>query len=260
MMILIDRIKAIHAEIEQGIGLLKCQQCGCMRETLDHLATLLPQVETVEANALLENVRGWKQQLKSQQYACLGCVYCYPAVAQNAFSTAFPTIDSSPGLACDYRVGPGWPSVVGEYFVVDKAGYVAVSTLGSIALAQQLAEAKPKGLAIVGKTETENIGIDKIVKNIITNPGIQHFVVAGKETEGHQSGKTLLALKENGMDATGRVMGSPGKRPILRNVGAAEVTAFREHVQVIDLIGCEDLAELRAQIEALSPRTPEPCG
>ncbi len=253
-------LQTIRTEIEQGIRLAKCQKCGCMRETLDHLAARLPQVETEEAQALRASIQAWSQQMKPVQYACLGCVYCYPAVAQNAFATAFPSVEAAPGLVCDFRAAPGWPSVVGEYFVVDKAGYTAVSTLGSTALAQELAEAKPKGLAIVGKTETENIGIDKIVKNTVTNPGIQYLVLAGKETEGHLSGKTLLALKENGIDADGRVIGSPGKRPILRNVSAAEVEAFRAQVQVIDLVGCEDPDEIRARIEELSPQAPEPCG
>jgi tetrahydromethanopterin S-methyltransferase subunit A len=36
---------------------------------------------------------------------------------------------------------------------------VAVSTLASVSLTEQLAAARPKELCIVGKTETENIGI-----------------------------------------------------------------------------------------------------
>jgi tetrahydromethanopterin S-methyltransferase subunit A len=266
------KVQTVQIEIGKGIGLAKCQKCGCMRETLDNFAALLPKLGTEEANALLERVRAWDKQMTPVQYACLGCVYCYPAVAQNAFAAAFPSADQSPVLACDFRPTSGWPAVVGEYFVIDKVmdkvidkvadepAYVAISTLGSISLAQELADARPRALAIVGKTETENIGIDKVVKNIITNPGIQYLVLAGKETEGHLSGRTLLALKENGIDANGRVVGSPGKRPILRNVSAEEIEAFREQVQLIDLIGCEDLAEIRARVEALSPKEPEPCG
>ncbi len=255
-----ESVQTIRTEIEKGIALQKCQQCGCMRETLDALTSLLAGTETEEARELRESLPAWNQRMQPVQYACLGCSYCYPAAAQNAFAAAFPEGDQGPGLACDFRPGSGWPAVVGQYYVIDPAGHVAVSTLASIDLAQELAEQKPAGLAIVGKTETENIGIDKIVKNVITNRAIQYLVVAGKETEGHRSGETLLALAENGIDANGRVIGSPGKRPILRNVSAAEVEAFRAQVQVIDLIGCEDPAEIRARIEALSPKAPELCG
>lgn len=44
----------------------------------------------------------------------------------------------------------------------------------------QLAAALPP-IATAGKTETENIGIDKVVKNIIGNPAIEYLVLAGND-------------------------------------------------------------------------------
>ena len=117
-------------------------------------------------------------------------------------------------------------------------------TLSSVELAEVLANIKPKGLCIVGKTETENIGIDKVIKNIITNPTIKFLIVAGKDPQGHQSGKTILALYENGVDEKMKVIGSPGRRPILRNVTISEVERFRKQVKVIDMIGCEDVDKI----------------
>jgi tetrahydromethanopterin S-methyltransferase subunit A len=255
-----DEMQAIYREIETGIGLTKCQKCGCMRETLDHLAAALPALDADETKSLELKVQAWNEKMQPVQYACLGCAHCYPAVAQNAFSAAFPATSQAP-LACDFQASAvSWPAVVGEYFVVDRAAPVAVSTLGSIALAEELASRKPTGLAIVGKTETENIGIDKVVKNIITNPAVQYLVVAGNDPRGHSSGRTLLALEQNGVDADGRVIGSPAKRPNLRNVSATEIDAFRKQVEVIDLIGCENAEEIIARVEALSPKEPVPSG
>ena len=74
-----------------------------------------------------------------------------------------------------------WPFVPGKYFVLDPAAPVAVTTLGSVALSEQLAEAAPQGLCIVGKLETENIGIEKIIKNILSNPAIRFLICAGNE-------------------------------------------------------------------------------
>ncbi|HXO16888.1 MAG TPA: protein-S-isoprenylcysteine O-methyltransferase, partial [Candidatus Dormibacteraeota bacterium] len=125
------------------------------------------------------------------------------------------------------RVNDGWPYLPGKYFVVDAAAPVAVTTLGSVALAQTVANAAPRGLCIVGKVETENIGIEKIVKNVLANPAIQFLVCAGAEPPVHRSGATLLALCANGVDSTGRVIGSPGRRPTLRNTTLDEVQAFR---------------------------------
>ncbi len=255
----IDGLATIRKELTTAIELTKCQQCGCLREALDILAATLPTLGTTETHTLAAEVSAWSGRMLPQKYSCLGCDYCYGAVVQNAFATAFPNVTQAP-LACDFQVRAEWPLVVGEYTVLDRNGHVAVSTLGSMELAGELAGEKPRGVAIVGKTETENIGIDKIVKNVITNHALQYLVVAGKDPAGHQSGKTLLALAQNGVDGKGRIIGSPGKRPVLRNVSIAEVDAFRQQVQVIDLIGCEDSAEIIAKIESLSPKEAVPCG
>ncbi len=254
-----DSLATIRQEMTTAIALTKCQQCGCLHEALDGLATALPTLGTPETDVLTAEVAAWSGRTLPIKYSCLGCDYCYGAVAQNAFAAAFPNVAQAP-LACDFQIRAEWPLVVGDYTVLDRNGHVAVSTLGSAELGEELAEKKPRGLAMVGKTETENIGIDKIVKNVIANHALQYLVVAGKDPAGHQSGKTLLALAQNGVDEKGQIIGSPGKRPVLRNVSIAEVNAFREQVQVIDLIGCEDSAAIIDRIESLSPKEPAPCG
>lgn len=134
-----------------------------------------------------------------------------------------------------------------------------MSTLASVELAEKLAKIRPKELCIVGKTETENIGIDKIIKNTVTNPTIRVLLLVGNDSEGHYSGKTILALKENGIDEDMRVIGSPGKRPILKNVTRDEVEAFRKQVQVIDAIGCEDVDTIVDEIRKISQQVNSLC-
>jgi tetrahydromethanopterin S-methyltransferase subunit A len=141
--------------------------------------------------------------------------------------------------------------VVGEYFVLNSSAPVAVATLASIQLAEELAHLKPVGLGLVGKLETENIGIDKIVKNTISNPAIRFIIVAGLEPVGHHSGSALLALYQNGVDDNNRVLGSTAKRPVLRNVTSAEIDAFRKQVQIVDLLGCEDPVEITNRVTEL---------
>lgn len=227
-----DSFQTIRTELEAGIQLAKCKKCGCMKETLDNLSTLIPTVGTEEVHALARDIETWAKTMEPVRYACLGCDYCYPAVAQNAFASAFPSIGHSSALSCDFQVSDGsWPAVVGEYLVIDKTATVVVSTLASISLAEDLAQRKPQGLAIVGKTETENIGIDKVIKNVVTSSTLRHLIVAGIEPKGHQTGNTLLALAANGVDENRRVIGASGKRPILRNVTAAEIDAFRTQVK-----------------------------
>lgn len=254
-----NAFETTRAELAAGIQLAKCRQCGCMEDTLQNLSALLPSTGKKQAQYLARALEGWTKEMEPVRYTCLGCAHCYPAVAQNAFTSAFPGIDHMLSLSCDFKLNDtGWPPVVGEYLVMDRTAAVAVSTLASAELVESLARRKPKGLAIAGKTETENIGIDKIVKNVITNPSVQHLIVAGVDSQGHQSGRTLLALAQNGIDSTGRVIGSPGKRPILRNVTAEEVRAFQLQVQVVDMIGCVDPEEIGAQVETLATIPEEP--
>ncbi len=255
-----NELQTFFTEMDTAMPLAKCQKCGCMHETLDALTAALPNLAEATATELTLRRDAWAALRQPIQYSCLGCDHCYAGVAQNALVAAFPLAVAAAPLSCDFQVGANnWPPVIGEYFVLDPSAPVAVSTLASVELAEQLAQRKPSGLAIVGKTETENIGLDKVIKNVITNPALRFLIVAGNESAGHRSGRTLLALAENGVDAKGRVIDSPGKRPLLRNVALDEINAFRQQVQVIDVIGCENPDEIIDRIAALAQSAAPMC-
>lgn len=150
-----------------------------------------------------------------------------------------------------------WPFVPGTYVVLDPAAPVAVTTLGSIPMVQEVAAAKPKGLCIVGKVETENIGIEKIIKNTLSNPAIRYLVCAGPEPPKHLTGASILALFKNGVDAQGRIPGAPGMRPQLPNTSREEVDAFRRQVEPVDMLGCLDVAAISAKVSELAARAPK---
>lgn len=180
-------------------------------------------------------------------------------LAADMFPEREASADSGTGGSA---AGGAWPPEAGEYFVSPGARgcHIAVSTLASIALAEDLARLAPRGLCIVGKTETENIGIDKLIRNTITNPAIHCLVLAGRDSEGHRSGATLRSLCERGVDKRMRVVGSPGRRPLLKNVTRTEVDAFRSQVRMVDMIGCEDADILAGQIRTLARQAHMPCG
>ena len=148
-----------------------------------------------------------------------------------------------------------WPYVPGTYFVADPHAPVAVTTLGSVDLAKAVSEDPPSGLNIVGKVETENIGIEKIIKNILSNPAIRYLVCAGNEPPKHLTGATMLALFENGIDESKRIPGAPGMRPVLPNTTLSEVKAFREQVLPVNAIGCTDVAAIHARVTELAQKT-----
>jgi tetrahydromethanopterin S-methyltransferase subunit A len=230
-----------------------------MRGTLENLRTSLPVLKNKESKTLLKNVTTWFKQLEPLEYACFGCKYCIPPEAMTLLTSRYPSLASSTLSCSDFKTSTdSWPAVDGEYTVLDASAPVALTTLASVQLEGKLVRKNPSGLCIVGKTETENIGIDKIVKNVITNPAIQYIVLAGKDTEGHQSGKTLLALWENGVNGSMRVIGSEGRRPILKNVSLEEVRTFRQRVRVENMIGCVNTQTLIRKIKELAEKALTP--
>ncbi len=254
-------IEKIRAELQAGMDLTKCRQCGCMKETLENIGASLSSIREASAE-LLNQIEAWRKQMEPTRYACLGCEYCFSAVAMNLFHQAYPEAAEAQPLCCAFDVKENtWPPVPGEYFVLcdGQSCPVAVSTLASVGLAETLANLRPKELCIVGKTETENIGIEKVIKNTITNPSIRLLLLAGKDPKGHQPGRTFLALWEHGVDEGMRVIGSPAKRPILRNVTREEVSAFRKQVRVVDLIGCEDVKIIVETLKELSQSLSPSC-
>ena len=228
----IELVNQINSEMNEGINLLKCQQCGCMKETLEVLKS-----------EFASEVDNWEKKMIPIKYSCLGCAHCYPAVAVNLFNEAFPEKASNTQLDCAFEIKEDkWPYVAGEYYAFCGGDYcpVAVSTLGDTELADRLAKNHPDELCIVGKTETENIGVDKVIKNVITNPTIKYLLLVRQEPKGHKSGETFISLSNNGVDDKMRVIGSTAKKPILRNVSIEEINYFRNQVEVVNLIGCSD--------------------
>lgn len=239
----------VESELAEGMEFKKCRQCGCMKEELEQTANF-PQTP----EHLKQKAANWLMKMEPIRYACLGCEYCYPAVAANMLSTALPHQVQGPTCTLEVR-DEQWPPVAGEYFVIDPSASIAISTLGSPEIAKTIADAKIPGVCIVGKTETENIGIDKIIKNSIRNPTLRVLVLVGTDVKGHLPGATLLALHENGLDENQRVIGSPGRRPFLRNVEREDVNNFRNQLRVVNLIGVSELKEITSAIGKIVQQT-----
>jgi len=251
--VLPEPFNGVYSELQRGMRLAKCRKCGCMHTTLENLHAFLSSINEDGAQDLLNSIKGWIKELEPMEYPCFKCKYCIPPEAMTILTSKYPSIASSTLSSCEFQVSKNsWPPVAGEYIVLNKSAPVAVSTLASDELTEKLARLKPEGLCITGKTETENIGIDKIVKNVVTNPAISFLMIAGKDPNGHKSGQTLLTLWKNGVDKDMRVIGSTGRRPILKNVSFAEVEAFRRQVQIDNMIGCNDVKILVNRVKKLS--------
>ena len=56
------------------------------------------------------------------------------------------------------------------------------------------------GAALSGTLQTENIGIEKIICNVVGNPNIRHLILCGNEVNGHNPGNALKALIKEGIN------------------------------------------------------------
>ena len=91
------------------------------------------------------------------------------------------------------------------------------------------------GAALAGTVQTENIGFEKIVCNIVSNPNIRYLILAGPQSEGHLTGEAMKALIQNGVDEKKRIIETSAPHPFLFNLPMEMIDRFRKQLSLIDL-------------------------
>ena len=170
--------------------------------------------------------------------------------------------DEDPVISDDDREGEGrnmpydprsWPPIRGDYRLDDPESRIAVVTLASSLVAA--------GAAIWGPCKTENLGVEKVVANLISNSNLRFLLVCGEESKGHLPGDSIIALHRNGIDGEGRIVGSGGAIPFIENLSGEAIERFQRQVEVIDRIGLVDEEKIEAIVRYhrnLSEPFPEP--
>ncbi|WP_428265856.1 DUF4346 domain-containing protein [Haliangium sp.] len=251
-------LEVVSEQLSASADARKCHACGCLHKTVEALETT--PAGPGDLGPALARARA---VLTPEEYDCLGCPVCFPAIAANAFGEAYPdeaeALDLCPTEAAVER--RGWPPLTGDYRVVRWRAPVAVCTLNSAELAAHLSRDRPAGVSIVGTLHTENLGIERIIRNILANPHIRFLILCGEDTTqaiGHLPGQSLASLLANGLDERGRILGARGKRPVLKNVNREQVDAFRRQVEAIELLGEERSSVVRDRVRECTARDPGP--
>ncbi len=249
-------LKVITEQLQLAIAAPKCHGCGCLQQTVEALA----RADGGDAD-LAPVLAQARSVFVPKKYDCLGCAVCYPAIAANAFTQANPEggedLDLCPTDEPAER--QGWPPLPGDYRAIRYTAPVAACTLNGESLATDLAAEKPNGLSIVGTLRTENLGIERVIKNTLANPYIRFLVLCGEDTQqavGHLPGQSLESLFRNGIDERGRIIGARGKRPVLKNVSPEEVQAFVQQVELVPMLGEENPHTVAERIRACSGKNP----
>ncbi len=106
------------------------------------------------------------------------------------------------------------------------------------------------GAAIAGRMLTANIGIEKVICNVIANPNIRYLILCGKESQGHLAGEGLVALLKNGVDGKSkRIIGSKAQTAYIWNIPDKGVERFREQVTLVNLLGVEDVERVKGAVK-----------
>lgn len=152
--------------------------------------------------------------------------------------------DSSDGceIAC---IADPWPVSKGDFRVGNAGSSICVITLAS--------EITPPDdllgeVALWGTCKTENLGVEKIIVNVISNCNIRYVIIAGQESRGHFPGDTVFALYANGIDEHGRIIGSNGAIPFIENISEEGIARFVRQVQLIDMRGISDIDKIRKKV------------
>lgn len=143
---------------------------------------------------------------------------------------------------------PNWPPASGEFIVGDHESQIAVVTLASKLDKESLMQ----HCALIGTMKTENIGIEKVVANIVSNTNIRYLIVYGAEVHGHLSGDAIMAMHRNGIDDEGRIIGAIGAIPFITNIDVDTINIWRRQVEIINLINVEDINRIEEVIDGLA--------
>src|SRR5512139_913937 len=146
----------------------------------------------------------------------------------------------------------GWPKVKGDFISGDANSPVAIVTMGSHLDEKGLCDA---GAAMCGSCKTENLGLEKVIANIIANPNIRFMLCCGTEVKGHLAGQTMIALHKGGVK-DGRVVGAEGAIPFIENLADDAIKRCQEQCELVNIMESEDVGAIAAKINELKGRDP----
>ena len=147
----------------------------------------------------------------------------------------------------------GWPVINGDYEVGDPESPVAATTLASHI------ESIPvdAGAAIAGPCKTENLGIEEMLANLISNPNIRFLILTGSEVQGHITGQSIEALHANGVDPEKRkIIDATGAIPFIENIPDEGIERFQQQMEIVSIIDVEDAATIQSKVKECIDKDP----
>lgn len=173
---------------------------------------------------------------------CFSCRACEVRCPEQAIRVAAPEM-------LKVEPPPDYPPEEGRYLRGNDLSPVAVVAILDTydfkippELTRLLQVAIDSGAAIAGTLQTENVGIEKVVANVVANPNIRHLVVCWRESHGHLPADALVNLVENGVkdDKRRTIIGAGAPTPYLPNIPLESIERFRKQVTIVNLLSEDD--------------------
>lgn len=142
-----------------------------------------------------------------------------------------------------------WPLYSGNYMVFNQKGKIAVCTLTSVNLMDKIFTNE---IAVVGTVMTPNLGIERIILNIISNPNIRHLVVCGKDSPVFKAGQAFECLFKYGIDKEKRIINAEGHFPVLKNLSEDKISHFLNQVEFTNIKDENEIEIIRQKIGKIS--------
>jgi tetrahydromethanopterin S-methyltransferase subunit A len=150
-----------------------------------------------------------------------------------------------------------WSLIPGKYEIGNENSSIAIATLNS-------EFSFGKDVAIWGKIMTENLGVTRVLSNLLSNPNIRYLIVCGKEVQGHFPGDALISFAEKGYEINSgsivikNTIAADPRLPIENNSMEETYSRFKEQINLINLIGETDSKIISEKINSCLENRLEP--
>lgn len=212
-----------------AIDLNRCDGCGKCAETCPEGVIELTQ-------------DGRRVPVATSEDRCSACRTCEAVCLEGAIHVEVPQI---------LKVEPPaeYPPEEGRYLRGNDLSSVAVVAILDTfdfkippELERLVKVAVESGAALAGTLQTENLGIEKIIANVVANPNIRYIVLCWRESRGHLPADALMSLVKNGVaqDKRRTIIGAQALTPYLPNITPESIERFRKQVKTVNLISEEN--------------------
>jgi tetrahydromethanopterin S-methyltransferase subunit A len=129
---------------------------------------------------------------------------------------------------------------------------LAICTLSEMSLMKEIISREDimSKIFLVGRLLSENRGIDNILETVHKYPHLKYLILFGRDVKGHLPGQALISLSNYGTREDGYIIGARGSNPTLKSTKEA-ISYFRTSIEIVDLIGCRDIWQLKLLIDRL---------